>query len=101
MVQSESSGPRPAWIYFEPIAQGGQQLTLTVSLESAAPTGGASLKLSASRPDLVALPVLVATAGSTRVNSTMALARVAAPQTVVISVTSGGVTKSKTLTINP
>ena len=101
MVQPESSGPRPAWIYFEPSAKGGQQLTLTVSLESAAPTGGASLQLSASRPDLVALPVLVATAGSTRVNSTMALARVAAPQTVVISVTSGGVTKSKTLTINP
>jgi len=100
-VQSVSSGPKPAWIYFEPSAKGGQQLTLTVSLESAAPTGGAALQLSSSRPDLVALPVLVAAAGSTRVNSTMALARVTTAQTVDISVTSGGVKKTKTLTINP
>jgi hypothetical protein len=81
---------------------GGNASTGTVTLTSAAPTGGAPVSLSSSNAGVASLPAAVAVAaGATSATFTVTTTTVAAVTPVTISAAYNGVTRTATLTVAP
>ena len=81
---------------------GGGNSTGTVTLSSAAPTGGAAVALSSSNTALAGVPASVSVAaGATTVTFTATTSSVAAPASSTITATYNGVSRTATLTVNP
>ena len=80
---------------------GGASSQGTVTLSSAAATGGALVTLSSSNAGIAATPASVTVAaGATTANFTITTTTVAATSTATISATFSGVTRTATLTVN-
>ena len=81
---------------------GGNSSTGTVTLSSAAPTGGAQVALSSSNTTVARVPASVTvTAGATSATFTVTTSAVSASTAVTISAAYGGVTRSASLTVGP
>jgi hypothetical protein len=81
---------------------GGPSSTGTVTLSSAAAAGGAVVTLVSDNTRVVTVPGSTAVAaGATSRTFDVTTFQVTAPTTVVITASSGGVTRSATLTVNP
>jgi hypothetical protein len=81
---------------------GGNTSQGTVTLSSAAPTGGAVVTLSSSSPSVASTPAsVIVVAGTTSASFTINTAVVTATNTVSISAVFGGVTRTATLTVRP
>ena len=81
---------------------GGNKATGTVTLTSAAPSGGAVVTLSSANPSVAAVPVSVTVAaGASSVTFTVTTSAVTANTSVVITATYGGVSRTTTLTVTP
>ena len=84
------------------VVGGSQSSTGTVTLSTAAPTGGAQITLSSSNPTVASAPASVTiAAGATTASFTVTTSAVAASTVVTISATYGGTTKSASLTVTP
>ncbi len=80
---------------------GGASSTGTVTLSSAAPTGGMVVALTSSNT-AASVPANVTVAGgATTATFTTATTTVTAPRTITITAVAGGVTRTATLTVNP
>jgi hypothetical protein len=111
--------PNPAVLHFElssapssvslssislnpPSVTGGNSSTGTVTLDDAAPTGGAQVTLSSNNTTAARVPSSVTVAaGATSATFTVSTSAVAASTTVTISAAYSGVTKSASLTVTP
>jgi len=81
---------------------GGNKATGTVTLTSAAPSGGAVVTLSSANPSVAAVPVSVTVAaGASSVTFTVTTSAVTANTSVVITATYSGVSRTSTLTVTP
>ena len=81
---------------------GGQSLTGTVTLASPAGSGGVSVSLSTSHPNLVGLPATLTVPGGQRQASfTLTTQRVGSPTTVQVSATMNGRSRTASLTLTP
>ncbi len=81
---------------------GGNKATGTVTLTSAAPSGGAVVTLSSANSSVAAVPVSVTVAaGASSVTFTVTTSAVTANTSVVITASYGGVTRTTTLTVTP
>jgi hypothetical protein len=81
---------------------GGNKATGTVTLTSAAPSGGAVVTLSSANPSVAAVPASVTVAaGASSVTFTVTTSAVTANTSVSITATYGGVTRTTTLTVTP
>jgi len=81
---------------------GGNSSTGTVTLSSAAPSGGAQVALSSSNTAAARVPSSVTVAaGATSASFTISTSAVAASTTVTISAAYGGATRSVSLTVTP
>lgn len=79
---------------------GGTPSRGTVTLSAAAPSGGAVVQLTSSRPAIAAVPASVTVpAGATSASFTITTVRPARKRTVTVSATYAGVTRSATLTV--
>jgi hypothetical protein len=84
------------------LVQGGQPATGTVSLTAPAPAGGATVTLSSSNTAVATVPASVTVAaGATSAGFTIATSSVTASVSVTVTASSGGVTRSAALTVNP
>jgi hypothetical protein len=80
---------------------GGNSSTGTVTLTSAAPTGGASVALSSSNTAAATVPASVTVpAGSTSATFTVSTSSVSSNTSSTVSASYGGVTQTATLTVN-
>lgn len=91
----------PASLRVEPSrVAGGASARGTVTLSGPAPPGGQAVALSSSRPAAASVPATVSVpAGATVASFPVATARVAADTAATISASSGGATRSATLTV--
>jgi len=81
---------------------GGNNATGTVTLTSAAPSGGAVVTLSSANPSVAAVPVSVTVAaGASSVTFSVNTSAVTANTSVVITASYGGVSRTTTLTVTP
>ena len=81
---------------------GGNKATGTVTLTSAAPSGGAVVTLSSANASVAAVPVSVTVAaGASNVTFTVTTSAVTANSSVVITATYAGVSRTTTLTVTP
>src|SRR5262245_18499846 len=95
-VSLSSLGVNPSLI------QGGQPATGTVSLTAPAPAGGVTVTLSSSNTAVATVPASVTVAaGATSASFTIATSSVTASVSVTVTASSGGVTRSAALTVNP
>ena len=86
------------------VTQGGNNLTLTVNLSDFAPAGGVPVNLSTDRPDLVLLPnpaEVDVPQNAKNAQITIPTAGVDVSTTVQITASFLGVSKTKTVTLNP
>ncbi len=81
---------------------GGNSSTGTVTLTSAAPSGGFVVNLSSSNPSVASVPSSVTVpAGATSANFTVATSAVSSSTNVTITASAGSVSRTATLTVNP
>ncbi|MCX7993793.1 MAG: S8 family serine peptidase [Fimbriimonadales bacterium] len=81
---------------------GGNSVTGTVTLTSAAPSGGFVVNLSSSNAAVASVPSSVTVpAGATSANFTVSTAAVSSSTNVTITASAGGVSRTATLTVNP
>jgi len=97
------SGPALSSLSLSPTSvTGGGTSQGTVTLSGAAPSGGAVVSLTSGNTAVATVPASVTVpAGATSANFTVTTVSVTANQSVTISATFGGVTKSATLTVTP
>ena len=80
--------------------RGGTPSTATITLSSAAPSGGLTVKLSSNHPSIAAVPSsITVAAGATSAQVTVSTSRPKSPTDVTISATLATVTKAATLTV--
>lgn len=101
-----STSPAPASLSAVSVSPsslvGGNKATGTVTLTSAAPSGGAVVTLSSANPSVAAVPASVTVAaGASSVTFTVTTSAVTANTSVSITATYGGVTRTTTLTVTP
>jgi hypothetical protein len=81
---------------------GGRSATLTVTLSGPAPAGGQSITLSSNSPSVISVPSpLTMPFGDTSGTLRLSSSTVKAATLVTITVSSGGVSKTATVTVNP
>ncbi|MFN0028441.1 MAG: putative Ig domain-containing protein [Acidimicrobiales bacterium] len=81
---------------------GGSPATGTISLSSAAPSGGAAVTLASSNSSVASVPASVTVpAGATSATFPLTTTTVSAQTAVTITATAGSVTLTATITINP
>lgn len=81
---------------------GGTSVAGTVSLTSAAPTGGLIANLTSSAPGVASVPAsVVIAAGASSAGFTVGTVSVATATTVTVTATLAGVTRTASLTVNP
>lgn len=102
-AQAAPSAPTLSSVTLNPASLvGGNSSQGTVTLSSAAPSGGAVVTLSSSNPSVASTPASVTVAGgSTSVSFTMTTVAVSATNTVTVSASFSGTTRTATLTVRP
>jgi len=84
-----------------PSVTGGNPVTGSVALDSAAPAGGLSIGLSSNNAAVVVPSVVTVPAGASTASFSATTSVVTASQTATVSAVFGGLTRTATLTVNP